>query len=119
MKWPGHQFALGLFATVIVVWLAVMIIVMRQASLPDSATGIMLVVFEPSTPSETAFAAITRAGAKPIRQTAFGFIWVVDGNAGKLKTEGAMGSYKELPISPEVAGCVAVVNEKVASAFAM
>jgi hypothetical protein len=119
MKWPGHRFALGLFASVIVVWFVVMIVVMRQATLPDTVTGTMLVVFEPSTTSEAAFAAITRAGAKPIRQTSFGFIWVVDGNAGNLKSEGAIGSYKELPISPEIAGCVAVVNEKVASAFGL
>lgn len=119
MKWPGHRFAFVLFASVIFIWLAVMTIVMRQATLPDTAMGTMLVVFEPSTKSETAFAAITRAGAKPIRQTAFGFIWVVDGNAGKLKAEGAIGSYKELPISPEIAGCVAVVNAKVANAFSL
>jgi hypothetical protein len=119
MKWPGHRFAFGLFASVIVVWLGIMIIVMRQATLPDTATGTMLVVFEPSTKSEAAFAAITRAGAKPIRQTAFGFIWVVDGNAGELKSEGALGSYRELPISPEIAGCVAVVNEKMAGAFGL
>jgi hypothetical protein len=119
MKWPGHRFALGLFLSVIVLWLGVMTIVMRQARLPDTATGTMLVVFDPQLNSESAFAAITRAGAKPIRQTAFGFIWVVDGNAGALKTQGAIGSYKELPISPEIAGCVVVVNDELASAFGL
>lgn len=119
MKWPGHRFALGFFTSVIVLWFAVMIIVMRQARLPDTTTGTMLVVFDPSITSETAFAAITRAGAKPIRQTAFGFIWVVAGNAGALKAQGAIGSYKELPISPEIAGCVVVVNDKMASAFGL
>ncbi len=117
MAYPGHRFALGLFASVIIVWLAVMSIVMRQATLPATATGTMLVVFQPSTPSDAAFSAITRSGARPIRQTAFGFIWVVDGNAGKLAAEGAIGSFKELPISPEIAGCVAVVNDRVADAF--
>jgi hypothetical protein len=119
MKWPGHRFALGFFAAVIFIWLGVMIIMVRQAILPDAATGTMLTVFEPGTTSENAFAAITRAGAKPIRQTSFGFIWVVDGKAGDLKAQGAIGSYKELPISPEIAGCVAVVNDKVAGAFGL
>lgn len=119
MRWPGHRFALSFFASVIIIWLGVMTILMRQATLPDTTTGIMLAVFDPSTKSETAFAAITRAGAKPIRQTAFGFIWVVDGNAGALKSQGAIGSYKELPISPEIAGCVAVVNDKVATALGL
>jgi hypothetical protein len=119
MKWPGHRFAFGLFASVIIIWFAVMTIIIRQATLPDSATGIMLTVFDPGTTSENAFAAITRAGGKPIRQTSFGFIWVVDGNAGNLKAQGTIGSYKELPISPEIAGCVAVVNDKVAGAFGL
>jgi hypothetical protein len=119
MRWPGHRFALGFFASVIILWLATMFILMRQAALPDGASGTMLVVFQTSTNSEAAFAAITRAGAKPIRQTAFGFIWVVDGNAGALKTQGAIGSFKELPISPEIAGCVVVVNDKVSTALGL
>lgn len=119
MRWPGHRFALGLFVSVMALWLATMFILMRHARLPDAATGTMLVVFKPSTKSETAFASITRAGAKPIRQTAFGFIWVVDGNAGKLNAEGAIGSYKELPISPEIAGCVVVIDDKVADVFGL
>lgn len=119
MKWPGHRFVLGLFAATIIVWLGVMSYVMHQAALPGTATGIMLSVFEPGTPAEEAFAAITRAGAKPIRQTAFGFIWVVDGSAAALQAEGAIGNYRELPISPEIAGCVAVVNDRVANAFGM
>ncbi len=117
MHWPGHRFALTLFLSVIAIWLVVMFALMRSAALPTEAQGIMLVVFEPGIADDIAFAAITRAQAKPIRKTAFGFIWVVDGNAGKLEREGALGSYRELPISPEIAGCVAVVDAKVAAAF--
>ena len=79
----------------------------------------MLVVFEPGTADDAAFAAITRAKAKPVRKSAFGFIWVVDGNAGALEREGALGSYRNLPISAEIAGCVAVVDAKVAAAFGL
>jgi hypothetical protein len=117
MRYPGHRFAITLFASVIVLWLIAMFAIMRDAALKPDATGIMLVVFEPGIVDDAAFAAITRAGAKPIRKTAFGFIWVVDGTAGKLEAEGAIGSYRNLPISPEIAGCVAVVDAKMADAF--
>jgi hypothetical protein len=119
MRWPGHRFAFTVFASVIGIWLIAMFAIMRDAALPANAQGIMLVVFEPGTKDDEAFAAITRAQAKPIRKTAFGFIWVVDGNAGALKAEGALGSYRELPISPEIAGCVAVADAKVAAAFGL
>jgi hypothetical protein len=119
MHWPGHRFALTVFASVIALWLIAMFAIMRDAALAPDAQGIMLVVFEPGTKDDTAFAAITRAKAKPIRKTAFGFIWVVDGNAGALKAEGALGSYRNLPISPEIAGCVAVADAKVAAAFGL
>jgi hypothetical protein len=119
MRWPGHRFAVTFFTSIIILWLATMFILMRHARLPDATSGTMLVVFDPAITSETAFAAITLAGAKPIRQTAFGFIWVVDGNAGALKAQGAIGSYKELPISPEIAGCVVVVDTKVAQALGL
>ena len=119
MRWPGHRFALVAFFGVIAVWLIAMFAIMRDAALPADATGVMLVVFEPGIADDKAFAAITRANAKPIRKTAFGFIWVVEGNAGKLQAEGALGSYRDLPINPEIAGCVAVVDAKVANAFGL
>jgi hypothetical protein len=119
VQWPGHRFALSVFASVITLWLIAMFAIMRDAALPATANGVMLVVFEPGIPPDQAFAALTRADAKPIRKTAFGFIWVVDGNAGRLKSAGALGSYRELPISPEIAGCVAVADAKVAAAFGL
>jgi hypothetical protein len=117
MHWPGHRFAFGLFAGVITLWIIAMFAIMRDAVLKPEANGVMLVVFEPGIDDDVAFATITRAAARPIRKTAFGFIWVVDGNAGKLEREGALGSYRNLPISPEIAGCVAVIDAKVANAF--
>jgi uncharacterized membrane protein YdfJ with MMPL/SSD domain len=114
-----HRFAFAVFGGVLALWLVVMLFVMRDAALPASAEGTMLVVFEPGTSEETAFAAITQAGAKPIRKTDFGFIWVVNGNAGALQQAGALGTYKELPISPVIAGCLAVVDAKAADAFGL
>ncbi len=98
-----------------------MAIIMRASALSPEASGTMLAVFEPNTPSDIVFASIVNAGAKPIRQTSFGFIWVVTsdevGLAGKLKANGAIGSYRNLPLSPTIAGCFALADAKVAEAF--
>lgn len=113
-----HSLALTLFATVIVAWLAIMVAVMRDAALPPEASGTMLAVFEPGITNDAAFASLTRAGARPVRQTAFAFIWVVAGDepglAGRLMAEGA-SAYRDLPLSPTLAGCVAVADKKIAA----
>ncbi len=122
MPWPGHKFALVAFTTVIAMWLVVMAVLMRQSALAPEASGTMLTVFNPGITTDQAFAAITTAGGRPIRQTSFGFIWVVGGDetglAGNLRKQGALGSYRELPISPTIAGCFAYADAKVAAAFA-
>ena len=118
MGWPGHRLALTLFVTVIVAWIAVMAVLMRKSSLPPEATGPMLAVFEPGTSSDDIFAKLTFAGARPVRQTAFGFIWVVAGDepglAGRLAAQGAIGAYRELPLNPSIAGCFALADAKMA-----
>ena len=119
MSWPGHKFAGLAFLSVIAIWLFIMAVLMRQSALPPDASGMMLAVFEPGTPADEIFAKLTRADATPIRETAFGFIWIVTsdvpGLAGRLENYGAIGTYRELPISPTIAGCFAYVDAKVAS----
>jgi hypothetical protein len=121
MSWPGHRLAVALFVTVLVVWIAVMAVLMRKSSLPAEASGPMLAVFEPGTSADDIFAKLTFAGAKPVRQTAFAFIWVVAGDepglAGRLASQGAIGAYRNLPLSPTIAGCFALADAKVAAAF--
>ena len=121
MGWPAHKFALAFFGAVIFLWLAAMAIIMRQSALSPEASGIMLTVFNPGTSEEQIFGALIKAGAKPIRQTSFGFIWVVAGDeaglSGRLIDEGAIGNYRDLPISPTIAGCFAYADAKVALAF--
>ena len=120
-NYPSHKFALIFFTSVITLWLIAMAIIMRAGALNPEATGTMLAVFEPNASSDKVFASIVNAGGKPIRQTSFGFIWVVTsdepGLAGKLKQNGAIGSYRNLPLSPTIAGCFALADAKIAEAL--
>jgi hypothetical protein len=79
----------------------------------------MLVVFEPGTSEPQAFASLTRAEARVVKQTDLGFVWIVAGEepglAGRLIAQGAIGAYRELPISPTIAGCFALADAKAAS----
>ncbi len=92
---------------------------MRAAALPPEANGVMLAVFEPGMAPEDIFARLTQADARPIKETAFGFIWVVAGDApglaGRLEAQGAIGTYRDLPINPTIAGCFAWADAAVAS----
>jgi hypothetical protein len=119
MMRPGHRLALALFLGVIAVWLAGMAIVMRHAALPPEASGTMLAVFEPGTPEDQVFASLTRADARIVKPSGLGFIWVVasdePGLAGRLQREGALGAYRELPVSPVIAGCFAFADARLAS----
>ena len=121
MNTPGHKFALAFFASVIVAWLALMFVLVRNAALPAEASGTMLVVFEPSISEIAAVNAIAAAGGNVVKKSGLAFVWVVQsdeqGLSGRLKTNGALGSYRELPISPALMGCVAVVDAKVENAL--
>ncbi len=121
MTMPGHSFALALFGGIVSVWLVAMVVIMRAGALPAEASATMLAVFNPGTDPDHIFAALVNAGAMPIRQTSFGFIWVVTGNepglSGRLRAQGAIGTYRNLPISPTIAGCFAFADAKIAAAF--
>jgi hypothetical protein len=118
MRASAHHLALMLFVSVLAIWLAAMAIIMRHAALPPEASGLMLAVFEPGTSEDEAFAGLTQAGARVVRPSGLGFIWVVAGDepglAGRLTRAGALGAYRDLPISPVIAGCFAVADAKLA-----
>jgi len=73
-------------------------------------------VFEPGTPDDAVFASLTRAGARIVRPSGLGFVWVVTseepGLAGRLVAAGALGAYRDLPISPTIAGCFAYADAR-------
>jgi hypothetical protein len=117
----SHKFAFGFFGSVLLVWLVGMTLFVRQSALPPEASGTMMAVFDPSTTQEAAVAAIIKAGGNVVKKSGLDFVWVVQGDApglaGNLKAAGALGAYRELPISPALAGCFAVVDAKVDAAF--
>lgn len=118
---PGHRLALGLFGAVLLAWIAVMAVLMRQSALPPEASGVMLAVFNPGTPEDEVFATLAKAGARIVKKSELDFVWVVAGDepglAGRLAENGALGAYRELPVSPTIAGCFALADAKTVSAF--
>ena len=121
MKWPGHKFAFTFFGVVMLAWLLVMLVLVRNAALPAEATGAMLAVFNPGVSETEAVQMIAAAKGRIIKQSGVSFAWLVQsdeaGFAGRLKANGAIGAYRELPISIELAGCLAVADAKVQAAF--
>lgn len=59
------------------------------------------------------------AEARPVRQAAIGFSWVVTGDvpclAGRLMRQGAIGTYRDLPVSPTISGSFAFADAKSAN----
>ena len=123
MERSGHRLALGFAAAVLVASLIAGMAAIRAAALPPEASGKMLAVFHPGTAEDAMFGAIVEAGARPVRRTWLPFVWVVSGDdlgtAGRLVAAGAMGSYGELPFSPQIAGCFAYADAKAVELFSL
>lgn len=119
----GHGLALWLAAAVLAASLIAMMAAVRAAALPPEASGKMLVVFQPGIAEDEIFARVVQAGGAPVRQTWLPFVWVVaadaPGFAGRIKAEGALGAYGELPFSPQLAGCFAYVDAKAMELFSL
>ena len=123
MGWPGHRLALALAAGVLALWVVGMGISLRAAALKPEATGTMLAVFPPGMDADAAFTKLVNAGGTPVRRTWLGSVWVVTGDApglaGRLVEQGAMGAYRDLPVSPDLAGCFALADAKVVEMFSL
>jgi hypothetical protein len=119
----GHRLALQIAAAIVALWLLSMIVLVRAAALGPDASGTMLAVFDPGIAEDTIFASLLAAGGKPVRRTWLPFIWVVSGTgpgfAGRLRDQGALGTYRELPFAPTLAGCFAFADAKVADVFTL
>ena len=98
-----------------------MFVLVRNAALPAEASGTMMAVFEPSITETDAVQAIAAAGGNVVKKSGLAFAWVVQsgepGLAGRMRAKGAIGVYRELPISPALMGCIAVADAKVETAL--
>lgn len=110
---PYVRLLLGLAVASVLAAIVLLVPVLRTASLPDTATGPMIVAFGPSTSFDEAFAAILEADGLPVRRTGFGNIWIVQapqaGFVASVKETGAVGVYRDLPIGIVLAGCTGVI----------
>ncbi|WP_137390520.1 hypothetical protein [Rhodoligotrophos defluvii] len=118
-----HWLAAGIGVALLVVWLAVMALAIRDAALAPDATGRMFVVFPPGLDDTAMVNRIAAAGGQPVRQTWIDSVWVVAGDrpglAGALKDQGALGAYGELPVGMQLAGCFAWADAKVGQIFTL
>jgi hypothetical protein len=122
-RWPGHRFAWRLAFAVVLIWFLIMTGLVRAAALAPEETGKILAVFEPGTTEDDIFRKLIAAGGKPVRGTWLPFVWVTQsdeaGFAGRLFDAGAIGVYRELPFAPNVAGCLAFADAKMAEIFTL
>ncbi len=107
----GHGLAAALLGGILLVWAGLMGLSLQRAALPDATDGMMLAVFSPGTSDAEAMTAMVRAGGQPVRSTWLGFAWVArgvePGFVGRLKAEGALAAFGELPVGPTLGGCTA------------
>lgn len=110
----GHGLALLMVLAIFLVWAGGMLFALRDAALPDKASGVMLVVFPLDRTQEDILASIVAAGGRPIRVSWPQNVWVVSGDTagftGRLYKSGALAAYTKFPMGPVLAGCFAYVR---------
>jgi len=105
MRSYGHGLVLALAAVIVIVWAAVMGLAVTTAT-PPADGGRVVALFPPGR-TDVAFAAIIRAGGRPVGRSWAGIVWAVDAGAGgahRLKAEGAVAVLADLPFAAAL-GC--------------
>jgi hypothetical protein len=109
-----HRLALLMVLAIFLVWAGGMLFALRDAALPEKASGVMLVVFPPDLSQEGILSSIVEAGGRPVRVSWPQNVWVVSGDtagfAGRLYKSGALAAYTKFPMGPVLAGCFAYVR---------
>lgn len=106
----GHRVALAFFFAILVAWSAGLALVLRQANLPDEATGRVFAVFPLDQGREQAFAAAAGTEAVFVRATWLGSGLVLQsdspGFVARLKAAGAVVVFRAAPFDLfTLAGC--------------
>lgn len=114
LRFRPHVLAALIGAAVLLLWAGAMVLVMRDAALPEESAGTVMAVFPPGMSQEHILAAVIRADGRPMRALWPGNVWIANGAeagfAGRLRQHGAMQVYGELPMGPVMAGCFAYVD---------
>jgi hypothetical protein len=79
-------------------WAVVMAVALPLATLPEDATGRVLVVFPPGLPADARLLAIAAADGQPVLPLAGGLAWLAEsksaGFVGRLTAAGAWAAYR-------------------------
>lgn len=115
-RFRPHMLALLVGLAAFAVWAGAMLLAMRDAALPGEAEGTVMAVFPPGLSQERILARVVKAEGRPLRTLWPSNVWIVNGaNAGfvsRLKSQGALAVYGELPMGPVLAGCFAYVDSQ-------
>ncbi|MCB2054365.1 MAG: hypothetical protein KDE35_09000 [Geminicoccaceae bacterium] len=107
------RFTAWFMGAVLLVWSAVVLLVLATSGLDEDEQGTMLAAFAPGTPDVAVMTRVIEAGGSVVRQTALPSLWVVHGDdagfVGRLRSNGALAAYRELPLDVPLAGCTGVI----------
>lgn len=97
----------------LLVGLAVIALTLRLATLPDEATGTVVVVFPINTSAATIFDAVVQAEGRLVNNTLLDNVWIVHSErtdfVHRLKTKGAWSAFNPSMFQPiTMAGCFVV-----------
>ena len=99
-----HRLAAGLLAAVVLAWVGVVALAVRDAALPPEARGSVVAVFPPTLSGAEVLATVARADGRPVRTTWLPNAWIVHGPApgfaGRLEAAGAWGAFASVPFEP-------------------
>jgi hypothetical protein len=106
----SHRTALSALALVVVVWLCAMAFLMNVAGGKAGPGTPLLVLFPPGKPRLEVIHAISRSDGMILRDTALNSAWFVSslapGFQARLRAQGAIAVFADLPYFPVILGCV-------------
>jgi hypothetical protein len=112
MRSYGHGFALALAAVIVIVWAAMTGLAVTAAT-PPADGGRVVALFPPGR-TDASFAAVIRAGGRPVGRSWAGIVWAVDADAGsahRLEAEGAIAVLRN-PSFAVALGCAASASPR-------
>lgn len=108
-----HGFAAALMVFILALFGTVYAATLYEARLPSEASGVMVLIFPPTTSEASAVNSITAAGGRPISSGPLNLFWNVYGDeAGfvrRVEKNGALFALRNVPAGPSLAGCFLLI----------